>query len=178
MNLLDVLLLAMMTIGFLIGYQVGAVRQISFGAGIGIGLLQAIVLYPKVGVWMLDKTGWPDWICATIAFALILTAVITLIHIAGGIVLSILKILHLRTVERIIGALFFTYIATLLLAAIVHISDRFSPDNMVLGKTSQRESLLYKEIVGRSIWVIEEAKQELTTDEEEQYFEETCEQGL
>ena len=45
-------------------------------------------------------------------------------------------------------------------------------------KTSQRESLLYKEIVGRSIWVIEEAKQELTTDEEEQYFEETCEQGL
>ena len=178
MNLLDVLLLVMIVIGSIIGYKVGAVKQISFGAGIGIGLLQALVLYPRVGAWILDKTGWNEVFCETLAFTFILGIVIVIVHFAGKLVSGILDAIHLRAVERVIGALFFTYIAALLLAAIVHISDRFAPDNMVLGKTSQRESLLYKEIVGRSIWVIEEAKKELTTDEEEQYIEETCEQSL
>ncbi len=178
MNLLDMLLLAMMAIGFIIGYKVGAVKQISFGAGIGIGLLQAIVMYPKVGFWIQDKTEWANWFCSILAFIIIMAAVIAVVHLAGKIITGILEIFYLRLAERIIGALFYTYIATLLLAAIVHISDRFTPDDKVLGKTSQRESLLYKEIVGRSIWVIEEAKKELTTDEEEQHIEETCEQGL
>lgn len=178
MNLLDWLLLAMMMIGFLIGYKVGAVKQISFGAGITLGLLQAIVLYTKAGFWIYSKTEWSHWICNVIAFILIMAAVIVLVHIIGKIVTVILDIIHLRIVERIIGAIFSTYIAVLLLASIVHISDRFSPDDKVLGKTSQRKSLLYKEIVGKSIWVIEEAKKELTTDEEEQYIEETCKQSL
>jgi uncharacterized membrane protein required for colicin V production len=178
MNLLDMLLLAMMAIGFIIGFKVGAVRQISFGAGIGIGLLQAIVMYPKVSFWIYDKTEWANWLCNTLAFILIMAAVIAVVHLAGKIITAILEIFYMRLAERIIGALFYTYIAVLLLASIVHISDRFSPDDKVLGKTSQRESVLYKEIVGKSIWVIEEAKKELTTDEEEQYIEETCEQSL
>ena len=175
---MDMLLLAMMTIGFIVGYKVGAVKQISFGAGVAIGLLQAIVMYPKVGFWIYDKTELPNWLCNTLAFILIVAAVIAVVHLAGKIITAILEIFYIRMAERIIGALFYTYIATLLLASIVHISDRFTPDSKVLGKTSQRSSLLYKEIVGRSIWVIEEAKKELTTDEEEQYIEETCEQGL
>ena len=178
MNLLDMLLLAMMTIGFIVGYKVGAVKQISFGAGVAIGLLQAIVMYPKVGFWIYDKTELPNWLCNTLAFILIVAAVIAVVHLAGKIITAILEIFYIRMAERIIGALFYTCIATLLLASIVHISDRFTPDSKVLGKTSQRSSLLYKESVGRSIWVIEEAKKELTTDEEEQYIEETCEQGL
>lgn len=178
MNLLDMVLLALMAIGFIIGYKVGAVKQISFGAGIGIGLLQAIVMYTKVGFWIQDKTEWSNWLCNTLAFILIMAAVIVVVRLAGKIVTGILEIFYLRMAERIIGALFYTYIAALLLIAIVHISDRFSPDDKVLGKTSQRESLLYKKIATKSIWIIEEAKKELTTDEEEQHIEETCEQGL
>ena len=178
MNLLDTLLVAMMTIGFIIGYKVGVVKQISFGAGIGIGLLQAIVMYQSVGLQICERTGWADWICNPLAFIIILTVIIVVIKVIAIIVGWIFKTFKLRKVERIIGALVSTYIAVLLLASIVHISDHFSPDDKVLGKTSQRESLLYKSIVDKSIWVIEEAKKELTTDEEEQYTQETCEQSL
>ena len=178
MNTLDILLASMMAIGFLIGYKVGVVKQISFGAGIGIGLLQAIVMYQSVGLQIYERTGWAEWICNPLAFISILAAIILMVKIIAVIVCWIFKTFHLKKVERVIGAILSTYIAVLLLASIVHISDHFSPEDKVLGKTSQRESLLYQSIAGKSIWVIEEAKKELTTDEEEQYFEETCEQGL
>ena len=101
MNLLDWLLLAMMMIGFLIGYKVGAVKQISFGAGITLGLLQALVLYTKAGFWIYSKTEWSHWICNVIAIILIMAAVMVLVHIIGKIVTVILDIIHLRIVERI-----------------------------------------------------------------------------
>ena len=166
MNLLDLLLLAMMIIGFVIGYRIGLVKQISFGAGIGIGLLQAIVSHTRVSAWIYDNTGWDNIICTLLAFILILAAVVAIIHIGGMLIAGVLDFLRLRAVDRTVGAVFSTYIAVLLLAAIVHISDRFSPDNNVLGKTSQSESLLYEKVVGTSFKVIEEAKKEMTVDEE------------
>ena len=168
MNLLDLLLLAFMIIGFAIGFKVGLIKQLSFGAGIALGLLQAIVSFSKVSAWMQGNTGWDSWICTPLAIILILAAVISLLQIAGWILSKVLELLHLKLVDRSIGAILATYISVLLLAAIVNISDRFSPDSKVLGKTSQSESLLYEKIVGTSFLVIEEAKKEMTVDDEEE----------
>lgn len=167
MNLLDLILIVIMIAGFAIGYRIGLVKQLSFGAGIGIGLLQAVVSSDKVSMWIYDKTGWDNWLCTPLAFILILIAVVTVLHVAGLLFSKILEFLHLKAVDQTVGALFSTYIAVLLLAAIVGISDKFSPDNNVLGKTSQKESLLYEKIVGTSFKVIEEAKKEIAVDDDE-----------
>ena len=58
----------------------------------------------------------------------------------------------------------------------VNISESFSPDNEITSKTSQAESLLYKEVAEVTFLVIEEAKK--IDEKKEQHTEETCDQGL
>ena len=47
MNTLDIILLVAVGIGALFGLISGLVKQLSFGAGIAIGLLQATIFYPR-----------------------------------------------------------------------------------------------------------------------------------
>ena len=52
MNTLDIVLLVVAGIGMLFGLKSGLIKQLSFGAGIAIGLLQATIFYPKAAAWL------------------------------------------------------------------------------------------------------------------------------
>ena len=165
MTILDFVIIGMAAVGFIAGFAMGFVKQLSFGAGIAFGLLQAVVSFDKVGAWLLEKTGWADWLCSILGFVLVLAAVMIVLRLAALIFSWLLDLLHLRIVDRGLGALFTAYVAMLLLAVVVNLSDRFTPDSELFGKTSQAESLLYEKVVGRSVKVIEEVKKEITVDE-------------
>ena len=68
MNHLDIVLIIVLLVGFTAGYYKGLIKQLSFGAGIALGLLQAILFYPQVAQQIEEKTQWHSWICVVLAF--------------------------------------------------------------------------------------------------------------
>ena len=111
MNTLDIVLLVAAGIGMLLGLKSGLVKQLSFGAGVAIGLLQATIFYPRAAAWLEGLTGWDSLICTVLGFVLIVAAVTIVINIAGFILRWLLKAVLLGWLDRIAGAIFSIIIA-------------------------------------------------------------------
>ena len=161
MNTLDIILLATTGVAMLYGLKAGLVKQLTLGAGIFIGLLQATIFYQQAGTWINELSGWDSWICNTLGFTAILLAVAAVINIVGLILRWLLKIILLGWIDRILGALFSMFIGIIIIAFGVKISNNLFPDNKITGQTSQEESLLYKEVADITFTIIEEVKEEV-----------------
>lgn len=158
MNILDIALLVSAGIGFILGYRAGLVKQLSFGAGIAIGLLQAVLFYEQGAAKLQEMTEWNETLCTVLSFIIIMLTVATMLIILGIIIRWILTIILLGIVDSILGAILSTFIATGIFVVVVNISADISPDNRITGKTTQKESLLYKEIAQKTFLIIEGAK--------------------
>ena len=176
MNTLDIVLLVAVGIGILYGLKSGLVKQLSFGAGIAIGLLQATIFYPKTAAWLQELTQWENLICTILGFIIIFVATTMIINLAGIILRWLLKAILLGWLDRILGAVFSAIVAMCIVVLGVDISESIAPDNSITCKTSQDETLLYKKVAEVTFLIIEEAKK--IDEEKEQHIEETCEQGL
>ena len=172
MNTLDIVLLVSVGIGILFGLKSGLVKQLSFGAGIVIGLLQATIFYPRTAAWLQELTEWDSLICTILGFVAIFVATTMIINLAGIILRWLLKAVLLGWVDRILGAIFSTAIAMGIVVLGVNISESIAPNNNISCKTSQEESLLYKRVKEVTFLIIEEAKK--IDEEKEQHIEETC----
>ena len=172
MNTLDIALLVAVGIGILFGLISGLVKQLSFGAGIIIGLLQATIFYPRAAAMLQGYTGWSDLLCTVLGFVIVFIAVAMIINIAGFILRWLLKVILLGWLDRIMGAIFSAIVAIGIFVLGVNISESVMPDNGVTSKTSQEESLLYKKVAEVTFLVIEEAKK--IDEEKEQHTEEDC----
>ena len=176
MNTLDIVLLVAAGIGMLFGLKSGLVKQLSFGAGVAIGLLQATIFYPKTAAWLEEITGWDSLICTVLGFVLIVAAVTIAINIAGLLLRWLLKAVLLGWLDRIAGAIFSIIIALGVVVLGVNMSESIAPDNKITGKTSQKESLLYNEVAEVTFLIIEEAKK--IDEKKEQYIKENSKQSL
>ena len=176
MSTLDIVLLVAVGIGILYGLKSGLVKQLSFGAGIVIGLLQATIFYPKTAAWLQGLTSWDNLICTILGFIIIFVATTIIINLAGLILRWLLKAILLGWLDRILGAVFSTIIAMGVVVLGVNISESIAPDNKITCKTSQEETLLYKKVAEVTLLIIEEAKK--IDEEKEQHTQETCQQGL
>lgn len=176
MNTLDIVLLVAAGIGLLFGLKSGLVKQLSFGASIIIGLLQATIFYPRTAAWLQGLTEWDNLICTIVGFIIAFAATAAIVNIIGTVLRWLLKVLLLGWLDRILGAIFSTIVALGFVVLGVNISDSISPDNEITGKTSQAESLLYKKVAEVTFLLIEEAKK--IDEEKEQHTKEDSEQSL
>lgn len=161
MNTLDIALAAVVLIGFIYGYCKGIIKQLSFGAGIALGLLQAVLFYPTVTVWIKDYTQWADWVAIPAAFVAILISVVIIFKVAGVILAGILKLCNLAFIDRILGALFSAIVAMFIIVGAVTLSENIMPENEYTGKTSQKNSLLYKHTKILTSLIIDEAEKKI-----------------
>ena len=161
MNTLDIILLVATGIGMIYGLKTGLVKQLTLGAGVAIGLLQATIFYEQAATWINELSGWESWICNALGFIGILLAIAIIINLAGLILRWLLRIVLLGWVDRILGAVFSIFIAIIIVAFGVKISNNILPNNEITGQTSQEESLLYKEVAEITFTIIEEVKEEV-----------------
>ena len=176
MNTLDIVLLVAAGIGMLFGLKSGLVKQLSFGAGVAIGLLQATIFYPRTAGWLQELTGWNDTVCTILGFISIVVAATVIINVAGVILRWLLKAMLLGWLDRTAGAIFSIIIALGIVVLGVNLSESIAPDNKITGKTSQEESLLYNEVAEVTFLIIEEAKK--IDEKKEQHTKENSQQSL
>lgn len=166
MNTLDIILLVAAGIGMLYGLKTGLVKQLTLGAGVIIGLLQATIFYQQAGTRIHELSEWDSWICNTLGFIAILLAVAAAINLAGLLLRWLLKIILLGWVDRILGAIFSILVGVAIVVFGVKTSNKFLPENNITGQTSQQESLLYKEVADITFTIIEEVKEEVKDEME------------
>ena len=172
MNTLDIVLLASILIGFIIGLRAGLIKQLTLGAGIAIGLLQATIFYPKAAAWLQELTEWNDLLCTILGFLIIFATIALAINLTGFLLRWLLKTIMLGWVDRVLGAIFSAIIAMGIVVLGVNLGERITPNNNITCKTSQEESLLYKRVAAVTFLIIEEAKK--IDEEKEQHTEEDC----
>ncbi|MBQ8270717.1 MAG: CvpA family protein [Bacteroidaceae bacterium] len=160
MNTLDIALTIIILAGFIYGYFKGLIKQLSFGAGIILGLLQAVMFYPAAAVWIKSHTQWNDWIAIPAAFIAILVCTIIIFKLAGIILAGILKLCHLSFIDNALGSIFSTIVATFLFVGGVELVEYIAP-NKYTGETSQKESLLYKHTKILTSLIIVEAEKNI-----------------
>ena len=164
MNTLDIILLVAVVIGSIYGFKTGLVKQLTLGAGITLGLLQATISYQQVGIWINEHSGWDSKICNILGFIAIFLAIAIIINLAGTILRWLLKAALLGGVDRISGAIFSILAGIIIVVFGVKISNNLYPDNNITGQTSQEQSLLYKEVAGFTFTIIEEVKEEVKNE--------------
>ena len=161
MNTLDIVLLVALILGFIYGYIKGIIKQLSFGAGIIIGLLQAVLFHPVVAGWIKDYTGWEEWATTAAAFVAIFLCVMIVLKVAGVLLAAILKFVHLQFVDSVLGALFSALVAMFIYVGAVKLASDIFPDNKYTNKTSKKNSLLYKYAQGLTSLIIDEAEKKI-----------------
>lgn len=159
MNNLDIILIVALFIGFAIGYFKGLISQLTFGAGIIIGLLQAIFFYPVVAQKIAEATAWNEVLCKVLAFIGIIIAVVLVFKIIGWLLSTLLKAICLGFIDKILGALFSMLVAALLVVGATNAISSLIPDIDMFSKTTQQQTVLYKHVQNATFAIIGEVKE-------------------
>lgn len=166
MSQLDIVLLIITTIGFLYGYIKGLIKQLTFGAGIIIGLLQAMLFHKQIGQRLADALQWDPLPCTILAFIGIIILVILIFKVSGTVLATILKVIHLDFIDKTLGALFSSVIAIFLLIGTAKASNILMPEIKLFNRTSQEESVLYKNAAKTTFLFFKEMKEEIDEKKE------------
>ncbi len=161
MNTLDLIFLIVLVIGFAIGCYKGIVEQLTLGAGIVIGLLQAILFYSVVGEKLHAWTDWQPWICCIVGFVSILAIIVMLFKLLASLIRWLFKLVLLGTIDRILGGALTALITTFLFVGVVTAINSIDNENKLFGRTAQENSMLYKPMREFSMSFLDEVKKEV-----------------
>lgn len=161
MNNLDIILLIATLIGFVFGYIKGLISQLTFGMGVVIGLLQAVLFYPAVAGKILAWTGWNDMLCNVLSFISIILVIVLIFKIFGWLIAKTLEAINLGFIDRTLGALFSTVIAILLVIGAVNSARSLMPQVKMFDKTTENQSMLYKHVQDVTLSILGDMKKEI-----------------
>lgn len=161
MNTLDIIFAVVVCIGFAIGCYKGIIKQLTLGAGIIIGLLQAILFYPSLGCKLVEWTGWSELVCNLLGGILIFAIIVSLFQLIGAIIRWFFRLILLGFADRLLGGLLSSAITMLLFVGAVSAISKIDNTNALFGQTSQENSMLYKPMRKLSVAFIEEMKKEI-----------------
>lgn len=156
MNNLDIILIVAMIVGFAIGYFKGLISQLSFGAGIVLGLFQSVLFYKTASLRIASLTGWDEIICSILAFVSIIALVLLVVKVLGWLLQMLLNAINLGFIDKILGALFSCAISMMLIVGAANTSQ--SLGIAVFEKTTQENSTLYKYVQDATFSLIGEMK--------------------
>ena len=161
MNTLDIIFAAVVVIGFFIGCYKGIIQQLTLGAGIVIGLLQAILFYQTLGSKLFEWTGWNSIFCYLLAAVLIFVVIVALFQLIGKIIRWFFSLILLGFADRLLGGLLCGIISIFLFVGAVSAINKIDSTNALFGETSQNNSVLYKPMRKLSVTFIDEVKKEI-----------------
>lgn len=135
---MDILLLALLAVGFVLGLMSGAVKQIVSLAALVLGFVVASLYCQELSNVLADALPMPD-VCRIVAFVLLWVIVILVARLAGALLTSLLdKLLAIGMLNRLLGGILGTAKFALVLGTLIWL---LSTTNLISRETMQTSQL-------------------------------------
>lgn len=105
MNTLDIIAIIILALSVLMAYFKGLIQEVVWIVSLVVGLVLAVFFYP-LPASLLETLGVSSRISGLIGFFGIIVVVIAIGSIVNGILSRVLKTLHLKWIDRLLGGLF------------------------------------------------------------------------
>ncbi|HKJ04653.1 MAG TPA: CvpA family protein [Geopsychrobacteraceae bacterium] len=119
MNLVDIVILVILSIFLLKGVFRGLLKEVCSLLGLVCGGLLAFYLYLPLAQWIMGMFNWPSQLCVTLAFLMIFVSTLVVFGAIGYVLNRFLKLALLEGLNRLTGAIFGFLQGVLLLALIL-----------------------------------------------------------
>lgn len=164
LSVLDWIIIAIIALGVVFGFMKGAVKQAATIVGLIAGLLLARALFSQLGEKLAVELGTTVSVAQVIAFFMIWILVPVVFLILASMLTKALEIVHLGTVNRLLGALLgalkYAFIVSLAISFLEYIDSK----DELINRTVKQSSLLYypvKELSGLFIPTLKNVTNEI-----------------
>lgn len=134
-NPIDLVILAVITVGFILGIWKGFVRTLTALASLAFGVVLAIKYYPAVEPYLGKISALEPHLAMAISMILIFIAVQVVFVIIRRILAAIIDVTNLSWLDRVLGAVMGVFTACLIAAAGIQIALLGMGDSDVVKKS-------------------------------------------
>ncbi len=149
--MLDVLIIAGLTLGLLLGLKTGLVKQAIGIAGIVAGVAVGVALMEQLGELVTRSLGISENISPVVGFVLAFLAVQLAVGILARLLEGIVGFLHLSFLNRLAGGAIGAAKACLVMSVLFLVLGNSS----VPGENARAESMLYEPVASSVPWAWE-----------------------
>jgi len=156
MNFIDLIVIIVTSFFLLRGLFRGFILELTIVIGLIVGYLISITYYDYLSIFVLKELlpQIPDSVADVISFAVIFIGINIGLRLAAGIITKTLKFAMLNWVNRLLGAVFGTIKALLILGITVFIINLIPLSGAFLEKAGKNESVFYPvlELIGPELY--------------------------
>lgn len=143
MATLDIIILAIIGIGFLSGLINGALKQLAGLLGLVVGLLAARALYASVAEEVFSRVTDNLTVAQALSFVAIWMVVPLLFLLVATVLTKMLEAMSLGWVNRLLGAAAGALLHALMVSLLVGVVEHVDTGNTLISRNAKRESELY-----------------------------------
>jgi membrane protein required for colicin V production len=140
-NPIDIIILAIVSMGFILGIWKGFVRSLTALASLAFGVVLAVKYYPTVEPYLGKVSSLEPHLAMAISMILIFIAVQVVFVLIRRVLAAIVDVTNLSWLDRVLGALMGVFSASLVVAAGVQVILVGMPESKVV-----KESRLVKPV--------------------------------
>ena len=143
MNTLDIILLALIGLGAVLGFAKGALKQLAGLLGLVVGLLAAKALHATVAKEVFSRVTDNLTVAQVLSFVAIWVAVPLLFWLVAALLTRAMEAVSLGWVNRLLGAALGGLLHALALSLLVCVLEVVDTDDVLLSRSQKRQSVLY-----------------------------------
>lgn len=143
MTTIDIIIMALIGAGAVIGFVKGFVKQLATILGLIVGLLAAKALYAPLAEWLCPSLTDSMTFAQILSFILIWLAVPLAFTLVAALITKTMEAVSLGWLNRLLGAGLGALKFLLLVSVVVGIMEYIDADNTLISKTKKKSSALY-----------------------------------
>ena len=143
MNTLDIILLALIGLGAVLGFAKGALKQLAGLLGLVVGLLAAKALYATVAKEVFSRVTDNLTVAQVLSFVAIWVAVPLLFWLVAALLTRAMEAVSLGWVNRLLGAALGGLVHALVLSLLLCVVEVVDTEDVLLSRAAKRQSVLY-----------------------------------
>lgn len=156
MNFIDLIVIIVTSFFLLRGLFRGFILELTIVIGLVVGYLLSITYYDYLSIFIIKGLlpQLPQSVADVISFAILFIGINIGLRLLAGIITKTLKFAMLNWVNRLLGAIFGTIKALLILGITVFIINLIPLSGMFLEKAGKNESVFYPmlELIGPQLY--------------------------
>lgn len=144
MTTLDMIILAIIGLGFVNGLVKGFIKQLASLLGLVVGLLVAKALYVQVAEEVFAQVTDSLTVAQVLSFVLIWLVVPLIFALVALLLTRLMEVISLGWLNRLLGAGLGTLMAVLLVCLLIYVVEMVDVNHALIERTTMDESVFYQ----------------------------------